>query len=64
MGICFFFHKFSKKAEKSMQYYKGCEGKTEKESLALLDEFEKLKSAVTVQKVDDKISFEEICEWP
>lgn len=47
-----------------MQYYKGCEGKTEKESLALLDEFEKLKSAVTVQKVDDKISFEEICEWP
>lgn len=59
----FFFHKFPQKAEKSLQYYKGCKGRTEKESIALLGEFEKLKSAVTEQKVDDKVSFEDICEW-
>lgn len=57
-----FFYLFLKKAEKSLKYYKGRKGNTEEESVAFLDEFEKLKSIATEQKVEEKIGFKDICK--
>lgn len=45
-----------------MKYYKGRKGNTEEESVAFLDEFEKLKSIATEQKVEEKIGFKDICK--
>lgn len=45
-----------------MKYYKGRKGNTEEESVALLGEFEKLKSIATEQKVEEKIGFKDICK--
>lgn len=58
---CFVFSLKFKKAESSLKYYKGRNGKTVEETVAFLDEFERLKSIAKEEKVDEKIRLQDIC---
>lgn len=51
-----------KKAENALKFYKGIEGKNEKESNAIRNEFERLKSIASERKTEEKLQLADICK--
>lgn len=51
-----------KKAEESLKYYKGYEGKTIDETMAINVEFERLKAIASEQEADKKFVFKDFCK--
>lgn len=51
------------KAEKSLKFYKGYEGKSSEEDMAIIKEFEKLKAIMTEQKQAPKLRLADFCTY-
>lgn len=49
----------TQEAEKSLKFYKGYEGKSEIEKIALQKELEKLKSAIKASNLSDKVHWKD-----
>lgn len=50
-------------AEKSLKYYKGCTGKTDREKSLLTAEFERLKMLEEERKKRPKMQLKDFCNW-
>lgn len=50
------------KADKALKYYKGCNGSTVTESIALSKELDRITKSTNQQQADKKIFFSDFCK--
>lgn len=52
---------YFQKAEAALKFYKGYKGKSQKEEIALYEEFERLKSIACERKTEEELQFSDFC---